>query len=199
MKKLGKLRLILQVAFFHPPGATGDPQSKPVRFQFAEANSAAPTGESAVGHMLAHLFEAIESHYGWLATRLYRAFRPKPLKTSSSWKSRKMCCIPIIILFEIGFVTTLTGICLLIAFFAYSVDIEKETVLVSLYVVGAILIATICINLHVWAKALDSLFISQGRHLRRILKSNETTPLAALGTEVELMTDMVKVNHNNPI
>ncbi len=81
MKRLSHLRLIVQVAFCHPPGPQHSSQPMPVRFHFAETSSAAPTGETAVGYMLASLFEAIENHYGSLPTRLYRAFKPRPGKT----------------------------------------------------------------------------------------------------------------------
>lgn len=80
LKKIGKFRLILQVAFCHPPGlnhSQANLQQMPVRFHFAETNSAAPTGEYAIGYMLASLFTAIENYYGSIPTRLYRAFRPK--------------------------------------------------------------------------------------------------------------------------
>lgn len=79
-KKLAYFRLIMQVAFCHPPGPHSDSQPMPVRFHFAEASAAPPTGECAVGLMLASLFEAIEKHYGSIPTRLYRAFKPKPGK-----------------------------------------------------------------------------------------------------------------------
>lgn len=81
MKRLGRLRLILQVAFCHPPGPQTSSEPTPVRFHFAEVSSASPNGESAVASMLVSLFEAIETHYGSLPTRLYRAFRPKPCKS----------------------------------------------------------------------------------------------------------------------
>jgi len=80
MKRIGRLRLIMQVAFCHPPGPQNDTQAMPVRFHFAETAASAPTGEGAVASMLVSLFEAIEMHYGSLPTRLYRAFRPKPGK-----------------------------------------------------------------------------------------------------------------------
>ncbi|XP_055387452.1 kinase D-interacting substrate of 220 kDa B isoform X3 [Condylostylus longicornis] len=192
MKRLGRLRLILQVAFCHPPGAQSDSQAKPVRFHFAEASSAAPTGEGSVGIMLALLFEAIESHYGWLSTRLYRAFRPKPLKVSSGWRYRRMCCIPLVIIFELGFLTFVAGVSLIIAYFSFNPDTNSENVLVSIYVITALLVTAICTNLHILAKAITSLFTSQGRHLRKSMKTNEGAPLTALGAEVALMTDMVK-------
>ncbi|XP_039956625.1 kinase D-interacting substrate of 220 kDa isoform X6 [Bactrocera tryoni] len=192
MKRFGRLRLILQVAFCHPPGAQADAQAKPVRFHFAEASSASPTGESAVTHMLAALYEAIESHYGWLSTRLYRAFRPKALKVTSSWRWRRMCCMPLVIIFELCLLTLITGISLVVAYFTYASAEEKESILVSIYVICAILVTIICTNLHGLAKAFGSLFISQGRHLRRSVRLNEGAPLTAMGAEVALMTDMVK-------
>ncbi|XP_053965954.1 kinase D-interacting substrate of 220 kDa B isoform X2 [Anastrepha ludens] len=191
-KRIGRLRLILQVAFCHPPGAQADAQAKPVRFHFAEASSASPTGEGAVTHMLAALFEAIESHYGWLSTRLYRAFRPKALKATSGWRWRRMCCMPIVIIFELALLTLITGISLVVAYFTYASDDEQERILVSIYVICAVLVTIVCTNLHIMAKAFGSLFISQGRHLRRSVRHNEGAPLTALGTEVALMTDMIK-------
>ncbi|XP_067630651.1 kinase D-interacting substrate of 220 kDa B isoform X2 [Eurosta solidaginis] len=192
MKRIGRLRLILQVAFCHPPGAEADAQAKPVRFHFAEASSASPTGEGAVTHMLGALFEAIESHYGWLSTRLYRAFRPKAVKATSSWRWRRMCCMPLVIIFELGLLTLITGISLVVAYFTYASDDEQERILVAIYVICAILVTIICTNLHVLAKTFGSLFISQGRHLRKSVRHNEEAPLTALGSEVALMTDMVK-------
>lgn len=64
-----------------------------------------------------------------------------------------------------------------------------------MYIIGGILIAGTLANIHAWAKALGSLFVSQSRHLKKTLKNNEGAPLTALGTEVSLMTDMVKVGH----
>ncbi|XP_065370599.1 kinase D-interacting substrate of 220 kDa isoform X3 [Calliphora vicina] len=192
LKRIGRLRLILQVAFCHPPGAQADTTAKPVRFHFAEASSASPTGEGAVAHMLAALFEAIETHYGWLSTRLYRAFRPKPLKVTAGWRWRRMCCVPIVVIFEVGLLALIAGLSLVVAYFAHGTNVERDNVLVPIYVICAVFICIICTNLHVLAKAVSSLFVSQGRHLKRTVRSNEGAPLTALGAEVALMTDMVK-------
>lgn len=121
-KQLGRLRLIMQVAFCHPPGSQHNSQPMSVRFHFAEANSAAPTGESAIEHMLASLFDAIEKHYGALPTRLYRAFRPKSIDDNSGWRWRRMCCLPLILLFELGILGIISGVSLLILYFGYHVD-----------------------------------------------------------------------------
>lgn len=194
-KRIGRLRLILQVAFCHPPGAQADSEAKPVRFHFAEASSASPTGEGAIAYMLASLFDAIEAHYGWLSTRLYRAFRPKPLKSTTGWRWRRMCCLPIVLLFELGLLTMLAGTLLSVAYFTYATPVEANNILLAIYVICIILASLIFTNLHVIAKALGALFTSQGRSLKRTVRSNEGAPLTALGNEVALMTDMVKVSN----
>lgn len=127
MKRLGRLRLIIQVAFCHPPGSTSSTQPMPVRFHFAEASAASPSGELAVAGMLVSLFEAIEQHYGSLPTRLYRAFRPRPLKSSSSWRWRRMCCFPVVLLFEVGFLALITIAFILIVYFGHTGDGEDMT------------------------------------------------------------------------
>lgn len=195
LKKIGKLRLILQVAFCHPPGAQSSSistQTMPVRYHFAETNSAASTGEYAIGYMLASLFIAIENYYGSIPTRLYRAFRPKPLKPSSSWRFRKMCCIPLIILFEVFIFVLLSGISLLVMLFGHPNDeFNSKSLEIALYILGGVLLAGAIANLHAWAKALNTIFFSQGRYLKQIMKSNESG-LTALGTEVMMMADMIR-------
>lgn len=67
----------------------------------------------------------------------------------------------------------------------------------AMYVVFAFLATSICANLHIWAKAVTSMFVSQAKQLRRSIKQNEGAPLTALGAEVALMADMVKVSDND--
>uniref|UniRef100_A0A4Y0BCQ0 Uncharacterized protein n=2 Tax=Anopheles funestus TaxID=62324 RepID=A0A4Y0BCQ0_ANOFN len=190
-RKLGRLRLILQVAFCHPPGPQSDQQPMPVRFHFAEASGAAPNGDAAVALMLASLFDAIEAHYGSLATGLYRAFRPKPLKASGGWKWRKMCCMPVVLMFELGTLGILATASLSIVYSEYGVD-ERDEIAVAIYILLGILLAGAIANLHAWSKLIGALFMSQGKHLKRAFNSNEAAPLTALGAEVSLMTDMVR-------
>lgn len=196
LKKIGKFRLILQVAFCHPPGAlhstqTSAVQTMPVRFHFAETNSAASNGESALGYMLASLFTAIENYYGSVPTRLYRAFRPRPLKPSSNWRFRKMCCLPIFLLFELFLFAFSAGIALLIMWFLSSENDElQRKIEISLYVLSAFLIFGAFFNLNAWMKAFQTIFFSQARQLRKIMKSNDG--LTALSGEVMMMADMIK-------
>lgn len=179
LKKIGKFRLILQVAFCHPPGAshstqTSAVQTMPVRFHFAETNSAAPNGESAIGYMLAALFTAIENYYGSVPTRLYRAFKPRPLKPSSNWRFRKMCCVPIFLLFELFLFVLSSGIALLIMWFMHSENDEvQRKIEIALYVLSAILVFGAFFNLNAWAKAFHTIFFSQARYLRKIMRSND--------------------------
>lgn len=58
------------------------------------------------------------------------------------------------------------------------------------------MVAASLANIHSWMKALGALFVSQSLHLKRALRNNEGAPLTALGAEVSLMTDMVKVSTN---
>uniref|UniRef100_A0A182QVK2 KAP NTPase domain-containing protein n=1 Tax=Anopheles farauti TaxID=69004 RepID=A0A182QVK2_9DIPT len=190
-RKLGRLRLILQVAFCHPPGPQSDQQPMPVRFHFAEASGAAPNGDAAVALMLASLFDAIETHYGSLATGLYRAFRPKPLKATGGWKWRKMCCMPVVLMFELGMLGILATASLSIIYSEYGLEARDE-IAVAIYVLLGILLAGAIANLHAWSKLIGALFMSQGKHLKRAFNSNEAAPLTALGAEVSLMTDMVR-------
>lgn len=73
----------------------------------------------------------------------------------------------------------------------------SEGIVVSLYVLGAFLLAGTLANLHAWAKAFRSLIFSQGKHLKRAVRVNESAPLTSLGVEVALMADMVKVIKNS--
>lgn len=185
LKKIGKFRLILQVAFCHPPGPSHSQasiQTMQVRFHFAETNSAAATGEYAIGYMIASLFTAIENYYGSIPTRLYRAFKPKPLKPSSGWRFRKMCCLPLFLLFEIFIFVGIAGISLLVVLLSGN-DIEsRKSLEVSVYILGGILVAGAFVNLNAFAKAFNTIFFSQARYLKQIMKSNEG--LTALGAEV---------------
>ncbi|XP_062556191.1 kinase D-interacting substrate of 220 kDa-like isoform X4 [Armigeres subalbatus] len=190
-KKLGRLRLILQVAFCHPPGPQSDSQPMPVRFHFAEASGAAPNGDAAVALMLASIFDAIEAHYGSLATGLYRAFRPKPLKATGGWRWRRMCCVPVVLLFELGILGVVTTASLSIVYTEYGSS-GRDEIAVTIYILIGFLLAGTIANLHAWSKLIGALFMTQGKHLKRAFNNNEAAPLTALGAEVSLMTDMIR-------
>lgn len=115
------------------------------------------------------------------------------VKATSGWRWRRMCCVPLILLFELGVCGLISAITLLIVYFRESADsLNRDAIMLSLYILCAFLLAGIVANLHSWAKAFASLFISQSRHLRRSMSRHEGIILTALGAEVSLMTDMVK-------
>jgi hypothetical protein len=66
--------------------------------------------------------------------------------------------------------------------------------MMAIYIIGATLFAFAVSNLHAWAKAINSIFFSQGKHLRRVMSNTETTMLTHLFAEVDLMAEMVKVS-----
>lgn len=58
------------------------------RFHFTEGmkGGAGQEGEAMVVQMIGSLAEALECQYGRVATRLARAFRPRPVSSTSGWK-----------------------------------------------------------------------------------------------------------------
>lgn len=103
-----------------------------------------------------------------------------------------MCCMPLVLLFECGIIGILSAISLLIVYFYHpNESTDREAIKLSLYFLSAFLFAGVVANLHSWAKAFSSLFMSQSRHLKRSMKRHEGIILTALGQEVSLMTDMV--------
>lgn len=125
--KLNSLKLLLQVTFCHPPGnQTHDGITiQPIKFYFTDQTRVGTTtaGENAVVQMVGSLYDSIESEFGSLPTRLYRAFRPKPVKTTASWKWRHLCCLPYVAIFEFCFCSLLVGITVLTV---YLIDLSQE-------------------------------------------------------------------------
>lgn len=87
-RKMEALKLILQVTFCTPPGpqfgaeSDGSLRIQPIRFYFTDQTkvSRSTRGENSVVQMIGSLLDSIEADYGVVASRLYRAFRPKPGK-----------------------------------------------------------------------------------------------------------------------
>ncbi|XP_017768310.1 PREDICTED: kinase D-interacting substrate of 220 kDa isoform X3 [Nicrophorus vespilloides] len=204
--KMNNLKLILQIMFCHPPGApTHDTLSaQPIRFYFTDQIRVSSTtgGENSVVQMIGSLYDAIESDYGAVVTRLYRAFKPKPVKSSSSWKWRKVCCLPYVLVFEIIFIFFLIGVCALTVYILQvntleaNEVVEKMTLQVILIIAAFFLGTAAIANLYTWSKMFGSLIFSQRRHLQRTIAKLDTLKsegfLQALRSEVNLMKDMVK-------
>ncbi|XP_050303117.1 kinase D-interacting substrate of 220 kDa B isoform X3 [Anthonomus grandis grandis] len=210
-RKMNNLKLILQILFCHPPGASREDgiSAQPIRFFFTDQTRLSSTtgGENSVVQMIGSLYDSIESHYGTLATRLYRAFRPKPVKSASTWTWRKMCCLPYVVIFEIIFFMVAIGFSALTYYIrriksinssedSSSANMAKATLEVILILAALLLAVATVANAYTWSKLFISLLFSQRRHLQRSISKLDTLKsegfLQTLRQEVNLMKDMVK-------
>ncbi|XP_076752387.1 ankyrin repeat-rich membrane spanning isoform X2 [Xylocopa sonorina] len=202
--KLNSLKLLLQVIFCHPPGGQvhDGVTVQPIKFYFTDQTRVGTTaaGENAVVQMVGSLFDSIENDFGSLPTRLYRAFRPKPDKSTTTWKWRHLCCLPYIVIFEFCFCSLLVGISVLTV---YLIDIssseptiERVTAHIIMITVALLLAVSVIANLYTWSRTLQALVFSQRRHLQRSISKLETLKsegfIQTLRSEVNLMTEMVK-------
>ncbi|RZF42902.1 hypothetical protein LSTR_LSTR003618 [Laodelphax striatellus] len=207
--KMNAIRVVLQVIFCHPPGKQWSDSltAQPIRFYFTDLTRVSSTaaGENSVVQMIGSLYDSIENDYGALSTRLYRAFQPKPLKSTANWRWRKLCCLPNIVMFELCF------LCTLIALFVlgvYTVDLRYPDIVsgtdaerrltgeVLAAGCGAVVVLCFVANIYTVARLLSSLVFSQRRQLQRAISRLDTLKsegfLQALRAEVSLMTEMVK-------
>lgn len=162
--------------------------------------------------MIGSLYDAIESNYGSFSTRLYRAFKPKPAKTSTTWRFRRMCCLPYVIIFEICFICLLILVCTVPIHIKYKVPTLNElsteapptfegqsialTLNLLILLASLILGITLVANLYTLGRMCAALIFSQRRHLQRAIAKLDTLKSEgfqqALNKEVALMKDMVK-------
>nr|XP_012226801.1 PREDICTED: kinase D-interacting substrate of 220 kDa isoform X4 [Linepithema humile] len=202
--KLNALKLLLQVIFCHPPGGQCHDgiAVQPIKFYFTDQTRVGTTaaGENAVVQMVGSLYDSVENDFGSLSTRLYRAFRPKPDKSTTTWKWRRLCCLPYIVIFEFCFCSLLVGVSVLTV---YLIDIssdkptiERVTAHIIMITIALILAIGIIANLYTWSRTLQALVFSQRRHLQRSISKLETLKsegfIQTLRSEVSLMTEMVK-------
>ena len=80
--QFNNLKLIIQVIFSHPPGPDNIASSDqgnvyPLRLLFTDTTRVITSagGQNSVTQMIGSLYDAIEDHYGTVASRLFRAFR----------------------------------------------------------------------------------------------------------------------------
>ncbi|XP_011701700.1 PREDICTED: kinase D-interacting substrate of 220 kDa [Wasmannia auropunctata] len=202
--KLNALKLLLQVIFCHPPGSQCHDSIavQPIKFYFTDQTRVGTTaaGENAVVQMVGSLYDSVENDYGSLSTRLYRAFRPKPDKSTTTWKWRRLCCLPYVIIFEFCLCSLLVGVSILTV---YLIDIsndestiERVTAHIIMISIALVLAISIIANLYTWSRTLQALVFSQRRHLQRSISKLETLKsegfIQTLKSEVNLMTEMVK-------
>ncbi|XP_060800404.1 kinase D-interacting substrate of 220 kDa B [Amyelois transitella] len=195
--KFNSLLLVLQVVFCHPPGPN-DPRAlpaTPIKFHFTEGmkSSTGQEGDAMVVQMLSSLAEALECQYGRVCTRLARAFRPKPVSSTSSWKWRRMCCIPHIVTFELCFICAVVGLCVLVLFLTdKEYDQQRRDVQQGL-LVGASAVAGVALlaNMYTLARVLAALALPPRARLQRATRRRRDAATLALRPEVQALTRMV--------
>ncbi|KAG8319111.1 hypothetical protein J6590_098338 [Homalodisca vitripennis] len=172
------------------------------RFYFTDQTrvSSSAAGENSVVQMIGSLYDSIENDYGALSTRLYRALRPKALKSTSSWRWRKLCCLPNIIFFELCYAAALVGGVVLTIYIAeygrpsYEHKLEEMTCQIVLGMCLLVVVLLVVANLYTISRVIKSLLFSQRRQLQRAIAKLDTLKsegfLQALRSEVNLMTDM---------
>ncbi|XP_057327504.1 kinase D-interacting substrate of 220 kDa B isoform X4 [Microplitis mediator] len=202
--KLNSLRLLLQVIFCHPPGSqTNDGLTiQPIKFYFTDQTRVGTTaaGENAVVQMVGSLYDSIENDFGSLVTRLYRAFRPKPVKSTSNWRWRHLCCLPYIVIFEFCFFSLVVGVSVVTIYFVDSYNnietIKPFTAHIIMITVALLLAFNVIANLYTWSRTFRALIFSQRRHLQRSIAKLDTLKsegfIQTLKYEVTLMIEMVK-------
>ncbi|XP_038215414.1 kinase D-interacting substrate of 220 kDa B-like isoform X2 [Zerene cesonia] len=198
-KRFSSLLLVLQVVFCHPPGPN-DPRAlpaTPIRFHFTEGmkSGGGQESEATLVQMLASLAEALESQYGRVCTRLARAFRPKPVSSTSGWRWRRACCIPHIITFEISFTCILLGLCILVIYLtdtdadASRREVQQWAMVAACAVGGALALANACTA----GRALAALAVPPRARLAR--RARRAAPhhahVLALRPEVQALTHTV--------
>ncbi|XP_077298504.1 ankyrin repeat-rich membrane spanning isoform X2 [Arctopsyche grandis] len=192
--RFNSLYLVLQVVFCHPPGPQSSPSSsaQPIRFHFTDqAKSSTHEGEASVIQMLVSLSDALEGQYGRLCTRLYRAFRPKPMRATANWRWRRVCCIPNVIAFELCFLFAIFGICILVIYITDK-NVEKQVLEGLLIGIGALLSLAVMANLRTLSSIVMAICFSPRAHIKRSVDRQPEGFLQALRPEVTLLTDMVK-------
>ncbi|XP_044007245.1 kinase D-interacting substrate of 220 kDa B isoform X2 [Aphidius gifuensis] len=232
--RLNSIKLLLQIIFCHPPNgidttattatttaAANDTDTQltiqPIKFYFTDQMKVGTTvaGENAVVQMVGSLYDSIENDFGSLATRLYRAFRPKLSKSTTTWTWRHLCCLPYFVIFEICFLSFIIGIIVITIFSIddfreshllnnqtnnpsqnYQRVIEKNEATLIFIIVSSILAFGIIANFYTWGRTISSLLFSQRRHLQRAIKNWDSLKsegfTETLRSEVTLMTEMVR-------
>ncbi|CAG4911279.1 unnamed protein product [Colias eurytheme] len=196
-KRFSSLLLVLQVVFCHPPGPN-DPRAlpaTPIRFHFTEGmkSGGGQESEATLVQMLASLAEALETQYGRVCTRLARAFRPKPVSSTSGWRWRRACCIPHIVTFEISFTCILLGLCILVIYLtdtdadASRREIQQWLMIAACAVGGALVLANACTA----GRALAALAVPPRARLARRARRAHHAHVLALRPEVQALTHTV--------
>eukprot|EP00092_Neocalanus_flemingeri_P007739 GFUD01008355.1.p1 GENE.GFUD01008355.1~~GFUD01008355.1.p1 ORF type:complete len:1621 (+),score=387.09 GFUD01008355.1:109-4971(+) len=118
-KLFSSLELITKVLFCQPPGSSWrgrQDQASPLRLFFTDQTkvSTSAGGDNSVVQMIGSLYDSIENTYGKTTTRLYRAFRPAPVSSTSGLRLKKFCCVPYAVIYLLSFILLIAEIVVII-------------------------------------------------------------------------------------
>ena len=229
-ERFSSLKLIMNVVFRHPPGyesvqaGTGSNPYEtdnvyPLRLLFTEQTKVITSagGQNSVTQMIGSLYDAIEDHHGVMATRLYRAFCPKPLKSTSNTRLRKICCIPYVVIYLIGTLLTMASVALL-TYYVLTLGVQVDEVvtvesgnktsnilttssdddnlLYTIYSMIMIVSVLLIANTQTFYRCFKSLVFSHRKHLQSAVAKLDLVKsegyLQAVKSEVQLLVNMSK-------
>ena len=207
-RKFNDLRLLVNIVFKHPPGPKwtgGQEKAQPLKLIFTDQSkvSTSAGAENSVIQILGSLYDNLEVTYGKIATRLYRAFRPRAVKTTAPSSLRKLCCIPYAYFYLFSYLLTMTeiilivmkadglrhnqslvptspgagnstGVTLLTAPLLDSQDTDLDRLIVSLLITLAVILGVIMVaNIYTFGQIVVALVFSQRTHLQRAVAKHD--------------------------
>jgi len=211
-RKYKELRLLVNVVFCHPPGTqwiNEQEKAQPLKLFFTDQSkvNTSAGAENSVIQIIGSLYDSLEHTYGKFSTRLYRAFRPNPVKSTSPQRLRKLCCIPYSALYVFSYII------LVLEVFIVIVKIElhygtmelnesltssniDQILLVLAILLGIILGLIVVSNIYTIGRVMNALIFSQRTHLQRAVSKHDAVQsegyLQAVKKEVNLLNQMVK-------
>lgn len=115
------------------------------------------------------------------------------LAKSSSWRWRKICCLPYVVVFEMTFLCLLVAVC---ALTVYLMNSSSETLSLQVILITAALwlgLAAVA-NLYTWSRMFGALLFSQRRHLQRTIAKLDTLKSEGF---LQALRQEVSYFHNN--
>ena len=207
-RKFNELRLLVSIVFKHPPGPRwtgGQEKAQPLKLIFTDQSkvSTSAGAENSVIQILGSLYDNLEVTYGRFSTRLYRAFRPRAVKTTSPSSLRKLCCIPYAYFYIFSYLLTITEIILIVmkadglrhnqSLLLSSSESSNSTVtltphppipgpeyadldrlIVGLLITLAVILAVMVVaNIYTFGQTFVALVFSQRTHLQRAVAKHD--------------------------
>ncbi|CAB3376203.1 Hypothetical predicted protein [Cloeon dipterum] len=195
--RLTRIELVLRVLFCHPASQNREnTNASPIRFYFSDQSklSAAAGREASLMNLIGSIYDALEKDYGTWAPRLYRAFRPEPMR--STWQWRRLCCLPYFVIWLMLYTCALLlalGIGFWLRASSNKNEIETWSIQAAVVTLGLVLSVAIVANLFTVGRAIQSLVLSQKRQLQNAISNSKGEGfIHQLRAEVNLMTNMVE-------